>query len=122
MQQKFTPMLRSLSRRAFESWQKGNKEMLQVAHTEQGDIIQICIAAKGAQKRKATCRNYTTEKGSILVEDALVQVAEKEARKAKRAPKKLVVIEVDNEDSDDSDLDSEIPRGICLWCRYGRGS
>jgi hypothetical protein len=81
--------------------------MLKVAPVEQGDLMQICIAAKEAQKRKATCWNYTTGKGSIRVEDALVRIAEKEARKAKGAPKKPLIIEADNEDSDDSDLDSE---------------
>ena len=100
-------MLSSPSRRAFESWQKGNEEILRVAHVEQGDLMQIRIAAKEAQKRKATCRNYTTGKGSIRVEDALVRIAEKEARKAKRAPKKPLIIEANDEDSDDSDLDSE---------------
>jgi len=69
--------------------------------------MQIRIAAKEAQKRKATCWNYTIRKGSIRVEDALVRIAEKEARKAKRAPKKLLIIKADDEDSDDSDLDSE---------------
>jgi hypothetical protein len=101
-------MLSSPSRRAFESWQKGNEEMFRVAHAEQGDLMQIRIAAKEAPKRKATCRNYTTWKGSIRVEDALLQIAEKKTRKAKRTPKKPVVIEVDNEDGDDSDLDSEM--------------
>jgi hypothetical protein len=108
MQKKCTPILSSPSRRAFESWQKGNEEMLRVAHAEQGDLMQIRLAAKEAQKRKATCRNYTTGKGSIRVEDALVRIAEKEARKAKKAPKKPLIIEADDEDSDDSDLDSEM--------------
>ena len=82
--------------------------MLRGAHSEQVDLMQIRLAAKEAQKRKATCRNYTTGKGSIRVEDALVRIAEKEARKAKKAPKKPLIIEADDEDSDDSDLDSEM--------------
>lgn len=84
--------------------------MLRVAHAEQGDLMVIRIAAKEAQKRKATCRNYTTRKGAIRVKDALAQIAEKEARKAKRAPKKPVIVEVEDEDDedDDMDLDSEM--------------
>src|SRR6202044_688735 len=82
--------------------------MLRVAHVEQGDLMQIRFAAKEAQKRKATCRNYTTGKGPICAEDALVRIAEKEARKAKRAPKNTLIIEADDEDSDNSDLDSEM--------------
>ena len=80
--------------------------MLRVALVEQGDLMQIRIAVKEAQKRKATCQNYTTWKGSIRVEDALVRIAEKEARKAKRAPKKPLIIKADDEDSDESVLDS----------------
>jgi hypothetical protein len=82
--------------------------------------MQIHIAAKEAQKRKATCWNYTTGKGSIRVKDALVWIAEKEACKAKRAPKRPLIIEADDEDSDDSDLDSEL--GSFVWYGYGRGS
>jgi hypothetical protein len=65
------------------------------------------MAAKDVQKRKATCRNYTIGKIAIRVGDILVQIAEKEAQKAKRAPK-MLVIEVDSEEDDNMDLDSEM--------------
>jgi hypothetical protein len=84
------------------------KKFFGFAHAEQGELMQIRIAAKEAQKRKAACRNLTTGEGSIRVEDALLQIAEKEARKAKGAPLKPVIIEVDSEDGDDSDVDSEM--------------
>jgi hypothetical protein len=57
MQQKCTPMLSSPSCRAFEVIAEGNEEMLRVAYAEQGDLMQIHIAAKDAQKREATCQN-----------------------------------------------------------------
>lgn len=82
--------------------------------------MQVRLVAE-AQKRRATCWNYTTGKGSIRVKDALILITEKEARKAKRAPKNTLIIEADDEDSHDSDLDSEM--GVfCLGADIARGS
>ena len=83
--------------------------ILRVSHMEQVDLIQIYLAAKEAQKRKQVGRKYTVCKGLITILARLEAIKEKNARVAKRKPKKSIeTIQIEDDNDEDSNSDSDI--------------
>ena len=101
--------LSSPTRKHMESYQKGCKQILQVADIQQGDLISIQTATKASLKQKSTNRNYIVGKGLMSARAAIQAVAEKEARKRPKKQKLAILVSSD-EDSDysnDSEPDTE---------------
>jgi hypothetical protein len=100
---KIDPLLSSPTRNCMESLRKGNEQILRIADIQQNNLTQIQLATKETLQKKATNRYYIPGKGPLKARDSFKQIAEKEARKAKRAPKSSLKIPVEDEDDSDDE-------------------
>ena len=62
---KIDPLLSSPTQSYLQSYRKGSKQILRVAHIQQNDLITIQTATKKALRRKTTLRNYIVGKGAV---------------------------------------------------------
>ena len=107
------PILSSPSRQGFNQYLEGTEVILRVSNMEQADLTQIRLAAKEAQKRKEMARKYTVGKGPITISAGLKAIKDKNARVAKRKPKKSIeTIRIEDDDEVDSGSDVEFSKAV----------